>query len=83
MTASYPAKQPAVVTLRLTDGSVETQIADIILGESDNPFEPHVLQEKFMALTGNASAAWDRLARIEMEPNLLRLAADLQGVSAT
>ncbi len=83
LTASYPAKQPAVVTVRLTDGSVETHTAEIILGESDNPFAPHVLQEKFMALTGNASAAWNRLAHIEMEPNLLRLAADLQGVSAT
>ena len=83
LTASYPAKQPAVVTLRLTDGSVETQTAEIILGESDNPFEPHVLREKFMALTGNASDAWDRLAHLEAEPNLARLAADLHGASGT
>ena len=83
LTASYPAKQPAVVTLRLTDGSIEIQTADIILGESDNPFEPHVLREKFMALTGNASDAWDRLAHLEAEPNLVRLAADLHGASGT
>jgi 2-methylcitrate dehydratase PrpD len=83
LTASYPAKQPAVVTLRLTDGSIETQTAEIILGESDNPFEPHVLREKFMALTGNASDAWDRLTHLEAEPNLVRLAADLHGASGT
>lgn len=81
LTASYPARQPAVVAVRLADGSVETETANIILGESDNPFAPHVLRDKFMALTGNAASAWDRLGCIELEPNVTDLCNDLRGAA--
>ena len=79
LTAAYPAHQPAVVTVRLTDGSVATERVDIILGESDNPFAPTVLRDKFRALTRAAwdnAQAWDRLLRIDAEPSIAQLTAD-------
>ena len=83
LTAAYPAQQPTRFTVRLTDGSVETHAADVILGESDLPFAPHVLRDKFVELTRDAwgSAAphaWDRFGHLEHETNIGRLANDLR-----
>ena len=83
LTAAYPAHQPTRFTVRLTDGTVETHAADVILGESDLPFAPHVLRDKFIELTrdawGSAAApAWQRFHQLPLETSISRLANDLR-----
>ena len=79
MTEAYPAKQPAVLTVRLSDGTIETQRVEIALGESDNPFAPGVLRDKFLSLTEDswidARSVWERLMQLELEPDIAALTA--------
>jgi 2-methylcitrate dehydratase PrpD len=83
LTAAYPACQPTRCKVTMTDGTVETQDADVILGESDRPFQPHVLRDKFTELSGSswgtaAGGIWDRLGGLRDEASITSLASDLR-----
>jgi 2-methylcitrate dehydratase PrpD len=83
LTAAYPAHQPTRCKVTMTDGTIETQDANVILGESDRPFESHVLRDKFTELSGSswgvaASGIWDRLGGLEDEASIASLANDLR-----
>ena len=78
MTESYPAKQPARMTVRFTDGTVETLTVQTALGESDHPFPDGVLRDKFLSLTRDSwkqpERVWNRLMALDAEPDIAGLA---------
>jgi 2-methylcitrate dehydratase PrpD len=64
LTALAPAKRPARVEVRLTDGRVLARQVDTPSGEFDRPYTEDLLREKFVTLatadlgTSGAAAAW-------------------------
>jgi 2-methylcitrate dehydratase PrpD len=64
LTALTPAKRPARVEVRLTDGRVLTRQVDVPSGEFDRPYTEDLIREKFVSLatpdlgTSGAAAAW-------------------------
>jgi 2-methylcitrate dehydratase PrpD len=63
--AGFPARRPARVAMRLTDGRVLGREVENASGEFDRPYAPEILREKFIELaaprlgTPGARAAWD------------------------
>lgn len=54
MTAAYPNRQPADVTIVWTNGTIDRALADRALGESDHPLPDGTLRSKFIALSEQA-----------------------------
>ena len=64
LTAALPARRPARVEVRLTDGEVLSRQVDTAAGEFDRPYPGEALRAKFLELTAplfgprGADAAW-------------------------
>lgn len=80
-TAAYPVCQPARITVRFADGSVEEAACERILGESDHPLSERTLRDKFVTLAATgwgpdaAARAWGDLARIDAIADIRELTA--------
>jgi len=77
-TAAYPERQLTQMRVAMRDGRTHAVSNERILGESDRPFPPGILEAKFAALTeaswGDAAAtAWRDLIGITDIPDVGRL----------
>lgn len=84
MTAAYPDKQPAAVTVTWSGGGTDRVAVDRALGESDHPLPEGSLRQKFIELAtqalgeARAGAAFDTLTRLDEQASVAELLADLR-----
>lgn len=78
-TAMTPARRPARVVIRFSDGSKSQMTVTGSKGDPDQPMTPDELEAKYHRLAdpmlGNEPArqAWDQLGQLEQVPNLMHL----------
>ena len=82
--AAYPRQWPAAAEVRLRDGRVLSAFVPYATGEPENPVPREALLAKFTSLAegrirGDASALADRILRLEDEPDLRAVGAELRG----
>lgn len=84
MTAVYPDRQPAAVTVTRSEGATDRVAVDRALGESDHPLPEGSLRQKFVELAtqalgaARAEAAYDALTKLDDQASVADLLADLR-----
>ncbi len=82
--AAYPRQWPAAAEVKLRDGRVLSAYVPYATGEPENPVSREALLAKFASLAegryrGDASALASRILRLEDEPDLRGIGAELRG----
>ncbi len=76
MSAQLPARRPAKLLIKLTDGTELTAATETNRGDWSDPYQPHELREKYLSLTERlwtkegANSVHDEIMALEKSPSL-------------